>query len=498
MKSIAFIAIFMIIGFSMILVQEADAEKTLTVTQKCENMILHLFVVNQDGNPVNRAKILDNTRMEVLATADESGFVVLPADLQGERLRVGGGSYTPISFTSENCQPVEIEFEKSDQDIMIVHHHSFSNFDSAEDYSDAPHLTPFTGMLIGGDIINLSEYNLTDIRINIQPYGERLGSGESKSWYPIKKILRPGEVSPFFIHMGGGFDNYSIKIDDYKGTSEMPIQPQVKISDIAVSKDNKGTEILTIRCTDTLKKSNDFRLLLLGYSENKFLEAASLTDEYMMSISDPNATDCITDGKITISEPTNHKYSPEQEFVEYAKNDRFEVFLIQGDYNLFYDVQEMNKSKNLNAYENQSVSYTQTTVYSNYFPDSLTPKYINTDNLKLDSEKPQEVKKSKLDTINLQNNSQSDSSKVIPDWIKTNAGWWANDEIDDNTFVSGIQYLIKEEIITVSSSSSSENTTSEIPQWIKNNADWWSQEMISDDDFLKGIEFLVENGIVTV
>ena len=95
---------------------------------------------------------------------------------------------------------------------------------------------------------------------------------------------------------------------------------------------------------------------------------------------------------------------------------------------------------------------------------------------------------------------QKSSSSIIPGWIKTNAGWWANDEIDDDTFVSGIQYLIKERIISVSSSSSSanENTTQEIPDWIKNNADWWSQEMISDNDFLKGIEFLVENGIITV
>ncbi|MGI9565576.1 MAG: hypothetical protein ACR2LL_01005 [Nitrosopumilus sp.] len=97
------------------------------------------------------------------------------------------------------------------------------------------------------------------------------------------------------------------------------------------------------------------------------------------------------------------------------------------------------------------------------------------------------------------NSDQDSSSQVIPEWIKTNAGWWANDEIDDNTFVSGIQYLIKEKIISVSSSSSSnENTTQEIPDWIKNNAEWWSQEMISDDDFLKGIEFLVKNGIIVV
>ncbi|WP_316505837.1 lamin tail domain-containing protein [Nitrosopumilus sp.] len=96
---------------------------------------------------------------------------------------------------------------------------------------------------------------------------------------------------------------------------------------------------------------------------------------------------------------------------------------------------------------------------------------------------------------------KSSDNSTIPGWIKTNAGWWANDEIDDNTFVSGIQYLIKEKIISVSSSSSStsdNNTTNEIPGWIKNNADWWSQEMISDEDFIKGIEFLVENGIITV
>ena len=37
----------------------------------------------------------------------------------------------------------------------------------------------------------------------------------------------------------------------------------------------------------------------------------------------------------------------------------------------------------------------------------------------------------------------------IPAWIKNNAGWWANGVIDDNTFVSGIQYLIKNGIIVV-------------------------------------------------
>lgn len=91
------------------------------------------------------------------------------------------------------------------------------------------------------------------------------------------------------------------------------------------------------------------------------------------------------------------------------------------------------------------------------------------------------------------------TEQKIPIWIRTNAGWWAKGEIDDKTFVSGIQYLIKEGIISVSSSSqNTENNSKEIPKWIKNNADWWSQGAISDNDFLKGIEFLVKNGIIQV
>ena len=39
----------------------------------------------------------------------------------------------------------------------------------------------------------------------------------------------------------------------------------------------------------------------------------------------------------------------------------------------------------------------------------------------------------------------------IPDWIKSNAGWWADGSIDDSSFVEGIQFLIKEGIMTVSS-----------------------------------------------
>ena len=41
-------------------------------------------------------------------------------------------------------------------------------------------------------------------------------------------------------------------------------------------------------------------------------------------------------------------------------------------------------------------------------------------------------------------------SDGIPEWIKGNAEWWAAGQIDDNTFVSGIQWLISNGIMRIS------------------------------------------------
>jgi len=86
---------------------------------------------------------------------------------------------------------------------------------------------------------------------------------------------------------------------------------------------------------------------------------------------------------------------------------------------------------------------------------------------------------------------------TVPDWIKNNAKWWANNEIDDETFVSGIEFLIKENIIQVSSDVMG-SASGEIPIWIKNNAEWWSDGIIDDETFLNGVKYLVENGIISV
>ena len=58
---------------------------------------------------------------------------------------------------------------------------------------------------------------------------------------------------------------------------------------------------------------------------------------------------------------------------------------------------------------------------------------------------------------------------AIPPWIRNNAGWWASGQIDDGTFMRGIEFLVSSGIIDVSrdaqrSSSSSNNNSRTAPR----------------------------------
>jgi len=47
-------------------------------------------------------------------------------------------------------------------------------------------------------------------------------------------------------------------------------------------------------------------------------------------------------------------------------------------------------------------------------------------------------------------NSSAQEEIQIPSWIKNNAGWWADGQIDDSSFVSGLQWLISNGIMKIS------------------------------------------------
>ena len=99
--------------------------------------------------------------------------------------------------------------------------------------------------------------------------------------------------------------------------------------------------------------------------------------------------------------------------------------------------------------------------------------------------------------------SSAQEDAQMPDWIKSVAGWWADGEISQSEFLSGIEYLINNNIIEldfIPCSRSTATSTSDdmVPDWVKNNAKWWAEDLIADSDFINGIEYLIKYQIISI
>ena len=102
--------------------------------------------------------------------------------------------------------------------------------------------------------------------------------------------------------------------------------------------------------------------------------------------------------------------------------------------------------------------------------------------------------------------SSSWAEPAIPSWIKNNAGWWADGMITEDEFLKGIEYLINNNIILIYDTTIDEkaftptdtSATKRVPDWVKNNAGWWAEDLIRDYDFLNGIKYLINKGVILV
>lgn len=90
-----------------------------------------------------------------------------------------------------------------------------------------------------------------------------------------------------------------------------------------------------------------------------------------------------------------------------------------------------------------------------------------------------------------------DIIQPIPDWIRSNALWWSSGEINDETFVVGIKYLITQDILVIPATESIHDNPG-IPSWIKDNARWWAAGEINDETFVLAIQYLIQQGIILV
>ena len=144
----------------------------------------------------------------------------------------------------------------------------------------------------------------------------------------------------------------------------------------------------------------------------------------------------------------------------------------------------------------QDVIGYQTTHVSEFPDDSKSPKYYldRYDNEKLyqdwfDSQFPHQSMYGVLGFP---------EPASVPEWIKNNAGWWATGKINDDEFVSGLRFMIKNDIIVIGDIPKPISNAGKVPDWIRNNASWWALEKIPEEEFINGIKYLIANGIITV
>ncbi len=58
--------------------------------------------------------------------------------------------------------------------------------------------------------------------------------------------------------------------------------------------------------------------------------------------------------------------------------------------------------------------------------------------------------------------------------------------------------MVNENILKIPPTVQGSSSESEIPDWIKNNAEWWAAGLIDDNSFIQGIQFLIKEGILVI
>jgi len=205
-------------------------------------------------------------------------------------------------------------------------------------------------------------------------------------------------------------------------------------------------------------------------------EAIELYDE-ILDIS-PNNIDAMIMKGITLDNLDRHKQSM-KEFYSVLEQEPQNIQALLGIGVGFGNYGEYKEA--YRYFESAYVLNPENHVINNYknFAENVIDKYPYN-----------EVEKPEFFTI--------DIVEEIPTWVKNNAGWWANGQINDDSFISGIQFLIKNGIIKLDTIEVQNNKSDEIPTWVKNNAGWWANGQINDAEFLTSMYFLIKNGIVVI
>ena len=191
------------IGFSNHIIPDAEA-KDLGIDTDCIDGIFVIIITDEEGNPLSNVRVstadsITSSDVEERFYTDMDGKVTLDSSSNLGYVTLSKGGYNDKSIATkcelpieETCSYKQSYMPRTNTDLYIVHHRPMAHGWYVPGYEEQ-------NTAIVGDIVNLSDFPLTDIIITIQASNEGVILDEPSSWYPVKKILRPGESSPFAI-----------------------------------------------------------------------------------------------------------------------------------------------------------------------------------------------------------------------------------------------------------------------------------------------------------
>ena len=334
-----------------------------------------------------------------------------------------------------------------DDKIVIVDHNGLSYLhDSLDWYS--------SGSVIYGDIVNVSEDTLyyVIIRGNVYDDGKLLDDTGYKqpnifrydypfenernvielAISPYKIAIHPGESAQFSLWPGQvGWDCYEVWIESYelenkfKGISDEFIRNDLEIKTV---EDHRG--VLKGKVYNPTENILDYTYVVVAkYDENGKLFAMK-----------GDSTSSLGPGKTKNFEIPlyldNYPIKTHLDNFIYGKPANYEISA--WGYNT-WGYGEWEGSE----YGKNPVKYL---AGSKFFPNKDTSFNIN-----VGEEIQNKENKQTSSCLKVPNQVfvTSDYAHTIPEWIKNNAGWWADDDIEEKEFLSALDYLLSNEILRI-------------------------------------------------
>ena len=86
----------------------------------------------------------------------------------------------------------------------------------------------------------------------------------------------------------------------------------------------------------------------------------------------------------------------------------------------------------------------------------------------------------------------------IPEWTRSIAGWWVDNNINDREFAAAFGYLIDNKVIKVPTTQIQGHTDEKIFEQVKNNVGLWADKQIDNGTFMTEISHLIEIGLINI